>query len=58
LLAEADILSLENESEGKNPHLKTFFNRSGLDFNGDLKEKKNLVKSKKISVSDRRTKEK
>jgi hypothetical protein len=38
---EANIISLENETNEKNPHLKTFFNRNDFDCDFELKNKKN-----------------
>ena len=38
---EANIISLENETNEKNPHLKTFFNRNDFDRDFELKNKKN-----------------
>ena len=55
MIAEADILSLENESDGKNPHLKTFFNRGDLNCKVDMNEMKNrehLAKNKNSTTID------
>ena len=38
---EGNILSLENETNEKNPHLKTFFNRGDLNCKVDMNEMKN-----------------
>jgi len=35
---EANILSLDNETHEKNPHLKTFFNRDDKALKVDIKE--------------------
>jgi len=49
---EADILSLENETNEKNPHLKTFFNRNNFDCDFESKNKKNQAKTKNNSIID------
>jgi hypothetical protein len=52
---EGNILSLENEMNEKNPHLKTFFNRSDLNCKVDINEMKNrehLAKNKNSTTID------
>ena len=52
---EGNILSLENETNEKNPHLKTFFNRGDLNCKVDMNEMKNrehLAKNKNSTTID------
>ena len=52
---EGNILSLENETNEKNPHLKTFFNRGDLNCKVDMNKIKNrehLAKNKNSTTID------